>query len=1139
MRSQARWMFGLIGCVACLAAGTIWAQVQSVETVADSRVTNVSPVGVSLESAPMEPPTDLATPQPVPLEPGTVFLREAREGVTAGIPAGQRAVYSNTLGTFMVPIPANVRIADDLSLSSAPGCRLRSLELPVVPRANPELTGGPFTLSIELWTNCPNSVPQTTTELNRIRIPGSAISRTILTDDPQIVTFDFNAGAGIVIPANASNIWWSFRVDRSNFGMMAGSPALNGFTCDIYDFPGSASACNSFFGGFPSHPYSGFLVELFGDTDTCREGHVAYRANRPSQGVLNPAANTYLTDDIWLLTPSCRMIGYEVAVKGFAGYSFELRNNCDTAAIAGTQSFYVPPQGISPSASSIHRAIFDPPITIPKNFFFAASTSNTQGGVVVAGQQACVGGSQDTFEVPAEDGGCNTFLSPVGGQHDALNVTIICEGAAPEGACCDMFFTDTEGESVCRYVPRMNCSFPPAPHSQEEEANNILRPNWESGDSCESDPFTSPCGIAACCTPADTCLNMTNNECSAVEPLNRPRQWQRGLPCGVSGQQCPLNACLARAGECTRGRDCPISRCGAECRATGNNCPASCTECPPIGCDDASCCTEVCTTNPTTNSFCCEVEWDDECASVATTLCELTASNDVCAPSGRLEGATMLSSFPGTAETALMSCSESSDDPGFGCYRDNPGERGFQTHWYKFIAPPAISPATRSIVNIQTCGSSSPANDSLMQVFAVGDPTDENTQCNSLIPYACSDDFSGPACTRVTTLSRSCVRELIPGNIYYVMVGSKTAVTTNPAARFRLDISQVSSCISQLPDETNNYCPRAISAVDGITPFNLARITPPYTLDQTELCVPAVTTDMWFNYEASCTGVLTVQTCGANPETTQDTNLALYSGCPTTGLSTPLACSQDEGGNCGLGSRVSLDVVQGQQLKIRVGDQSENFASGNLSIACVQSTCPAGEIAIVEDGPNGIPVGAVDARRSHDPADVAALVGTQIVDVVGTRDAQSSCFSLCETASTGSPNSILSVVPGAVNGAQQVYTISLARPITGGAKTSIVYDPDGLGPNSAVQLISHPGNVDADATMNAGDVTAIMNVLDAPTVPPFGLLSFDLNRSFGNPLRSSGITPADILEAVDLANGASAYTQWFGTTNPITNPACP
>lgn len=65
------------------------------------------------------------------------------------------------------------------------------------------------------------------------------------------------------------------------------------------------------------------------------------------------------------------------------------------------------------------------------------------------------------------------WVPPVVGDncHNAIDVTIYCEGSEPLGACCDMTVTDDAGEAVCRDVPRVNCNTPEL---------------WREGETCAS-----------------------------------------------------------------------------------------------------------------------------------------------------------------------------------------------------------------------------------------------------------------------------------------------------------------------------------------------------------------------------------------------------------------------------------------------------------------------------------------------------------------------------------------------------------------------------------------------------------------------------------------------------------------------------
>jgi hypothetical protein len=513
-----------------------------------------------------------------------------------------------------------------------------------------------------------------------------------------------------------------------------------------------------------------------------------------------------------------------------------------------------------------------------------------------------------------------------------------------------------------------------------------------------------------------------------------------------------------------------------------------------------------------------------------------------------MEGARLMTDVPpSSAETDSGRATESPDDPDFGCYLNNPGARGLQTVWYKFVA-------TYSTAFLQTCTSNSPPpsepqGDSLIGVFAVGDPSTPETQCHSLIPVGCSDDFAG--CGSSGKNSKLCLQRLIPGNLYYVMVASKPASPLNPPGppeplrpgrAFRLDISAG----GDFPPPPGDYCPDALTILkkcsgtpantictgtgqgtcplgqtcilEGPTPtpaFNLtdATMTPPV-----ETCIPTMINDKWYKYTATCSGTLSVEACGTIPGTT--TNLVIYQDCLCPPMSgDPLGCrSAFEGANCGPGSELKIDVVQGSCYGIRLADDMDNRPSGNLKISCVQADCPAGPFTAT-DPPNGV----ADARRPYPPENPSQLEGIQTITANLAPGAQAECFALCETKVGGSPNSIADVKenpPG-------TYTIMLARPITAGAKTTIRYT-DLHADQTILRLVSHPGNVRGDALTSAADIADLIAALQGTFTLPFGQYSGDINHS-------GAITPADLLEEVDLLNNH----KWNGTPNPIDDGTCP
>ncbi len=1093
-----------------------------------------------------------------PIPPETEFKHHLVGGGDSNVTAGmdERLNYSNTLGTFGASMGAGNLVSDDITTIVPGGCPLRRFTFPVIGKVNPAGIGGPYSINFALYSSCPGSVP--VASIPTLIIPGTQgqVSFTdqclIAMDDDGDATVNdgcpavgpaeggvqclnavdddgdgrVNDGCPAIGPAETdadiprmitfapagnaplpTNFWIGVKFSRNNAGVIFGTPPMVGFSCDQYDYPGIP--CTAWAGGFPNQPHASFNLEIYADS-ACADSFTGYKNDNPSGPTFNPGQGVVFVDDIQLVTSpppnpppssSCNMIAYEVAVRGEASYSFDLRTSCNGGVIAGTERTC---SIFGTTETRICRFTFDTPIPVPNSFFLSAKISAASGGVVVAGQQACIGQTADSFQIAAQTG-CNTVVYPdpatgLPRQYAGFSVAITCAGPAPVGACCDMFITDENGDSVCRQVTEVNCPFPLRFSS--------LLPRWVPGAPCEPDPFSPhPCGVAQCCEPFIGCANLTLNECNALLPLDSPRLWRRGRYCYPTITNCPSYYCIGRTGDCT------LPRCRCPC---GESClfpppctegPACCDSCPPVGCDDADCCTAVCVRDP----YCCVTEWDQTCADEARQSCGFPHPNDGCAPNGRMEGARWMTTFPPGNEAMSDSgrATESPTDPGFGCNLNVPCAKGLQTVWYKFVA-------THSTARLETCESSAPATDSLLAVFAVGDPLTPQTQCNTLIPVGCSDDVAG--CSPSGKNSRLCMRNLIPGNLYYVLLASKVALA--PGTAFHLKTS--GPCDSPFEGSLNNYCPGATPISDGLAAFQFSNPMESLTCPKAD-CAPTMTVDKWYKYTATCTGLLTVDTCGSTPGVGPDTNLAIYEGdvCPTTfGVPAPVACSSDFGDNCGLsglGSKVVIYAVQGNKYKIRLADSAGNQPSGHIRVECAQADCPVSVVTWV-DPPDGV----VDARRSHDPSNPSQPEGIRIITANLTSGAKPECFSLCETNSYKSANSIINVketIPG-------TYTITLARPITANAKTTITYS-DLYAEQSTLRLASHPANVNADEFPTAEDLTYLVAALQGTAMLPFGRYSGDINHS-------GTITAADVLELVDQLDD-----YWKITPNPIDDPECP
>ncbi len=691
--------------------------------------------------------------RPIPVPQGTVFQRHevflGDRGPESVAGKGEVLIYSNTQGALGIPLGAGLG-ADDIATVAADGCGLRRFEFPVMGRVDPARGGGPYTVNWAFYRTCPQAVPGP--DRPALVLAGTDGSGSFPDDSPRTISVTIAGEQGIAL---STNVWFAVSFNRANAGVVGGNPPLLGMSCDHFDYQGSFP-CGSGLGGYPDHPQASFNLQMWADAGTCTDAFVGYKNTRPSGPTLNPGYDVYLIDDIELGVESCEMIAYEVALLGQGFYTMEMRNGCETLPIPGTQKFF---GNNNDTVVQTARFAFDPPITLPRDFFFAGMVNNSTASYVVTGRQACVGATADSFFVHL--GGTCSPVRASQGLHAGLDLTITCAGRPPVGACCDEVVMECEGgpddgkpccpvgmdlspyclaeptlhdsypactspgtcEAVCRELPEMNCPWPPR--------FSTLQPQWAEGASCNHDPFPLPCGVAACCRPDQVCENLTQNECNAVPPLDRPRLWGKGRFCDLNGQRCPFVACLTREGECAASHD-------------------------PGGCPDYECCSDVCDAD----SWCCLVEWDRVCVQLAEQMCPNAVGNDECNDAVVVEAdsSTFMSNLAAT---------ESDNDPGYCCRGDTPDAPGLGTAWFRFVA-------TDTSARVSTCNSD-PAHDSLFQVFAVGDPSTEETACATLSRIACSDDVEG--CSTSGHHGQVCITGLTPGDTYYVMLAAKTPET--------------------------------------------------------------------------------------------------------------------------------------------------------------------------------------------------------------------------------------------------------------------------------------------------------------------------------------------------------------------------
>lgn len=140
----------------------------------------------------------------------------------------------------------------------------------------------------------------------------------------------------------------------------------------------------------------------------------------------------------------------------------------------------------------------------------------------------------------------------------------------------------------------------------------------------------------------------------------------------------------------------------------------------------------------------------------------------------------------------------------------------------------------------------------------------------------------------------------------------------------------------------NDECAGAVAITQATTDWDNSSATtslPAAPVSCNETNGQTLVNDLWFTYTSSCTGTLTVSTCGLS---SLNTRLVVYPGpnCPTAGT-VPLGCD-DDSGTCANGtSRVFLNVTAGQFMYIRLGVVS-GAGTGQLSVTCAP-LCPDGD----------------------------------------------------------------------------------------------------------------------------------------------------------------------------------------------------
>jgi polyhydroxybutyrate depolymerase len=143
------------------------------------------------------------------------------------------------------------------------------------------------------------------------------------------------------------------------------------------------------------------------------------------------------------------------------------------------------------------------------------------------------------------------------------------------------------------------------------------------------------------------------------------------------------------------------------------------------------------------------------------------------------------------------------------------------------------------------------------------------------------------------------------------------------------------NCISvDCTAKYNDECIDALAITNGSTSFTTDEATDSNDAYNQSQCSGTYLGDMhadiWFSYQATCTGILTVSTCGT---ASFDTDLVVYEGSCSD--QNQIACNGDTDGCSDYTSLLEVNITSGEQYLIRLGGwEAGASGSGTLLLDC-------------------------------------------------------------------------------------------------------------------------------------------------------------------------------------------------------------
>ncbi|MCB9851929.1 MAG: PQQ-dependent sugar dehydrogenase [Phycisphaerales bacterium] len=433
----------------------------------------------------------------------------------------------------------------------------------------------------------------------------------------------------------------------------------------------------------------------------------------------------------------------------------------------------------------------------------------------------------------------------------------------------------------------------------------------------------------ACCMANGTCIVETESECTTAGGT------YQGDSVGCTPNPCPqpTGACCFGDGTCS-------VETASDCSSMGGTYQGDSVSCTPNPCPQP---TGACCFGDGT----CSVETSSDCSTMGGTY---QGNGSVCTPNPcpQPTGACCLSS--GTCsvvtEAACMTAGGTYQGDGASCTPN-----------------PCPQPTGACCFGDGSCSEETSSDCSTMGGAYLGNSV-------SCTPNPCDQPMG--SCCMAGSCSEATETDCLNGGGEYLGDGTTCVVTGCPPV--------------------NDNCVDALPIFNGVTPYSTVDATtdgPDEPGACTKFSDTQVGSDIWFCYVATCTGDLTVSTCG---DADYDTKLAIYAGCSCP-VTSALACQDDSPGCAGNSTELVVSVVQGNSYLLRVGGYNDASGTGNLTITCDGTCSGAPDGDLNEDGSvNGLDIhylvdglmngatpaeichGDYDASTDLDMADVPFIV---------------------------------------------------------------------------------------------------------------------------------------------------------------------